>query len=293
VRIVRPAADVRALTARAITSGAVLEAPLRVYPDGRTVQVSQRASWDIKGRCKRPVVMAITGEGHMQMDLRNARAGASQDDARVWQSMRHLDLMAPCRKCSECLRTKMIFWGKRAAKEFRLRELLRERSGVDLRTWFGTLTFSPEERYRLLAATRARLDEYGCVLEGLSPADRFAEQGREAGKCVTDFLKRLRKGGKRAGFDPAEFKYFLAVEPHKDWSPHFHILVHELNPAVPIKKKALEGQWPHGFVQWRLVKDERAAFYAAKYLSKFSIARVRASLNYGRFTETTENALEA
>jgi hypothetical protein len=72
------------------------------------------------------------------------------------------------------------------------------------------------------------------------------------------------------------------VEPHKDWTPHYHLLVHEVHPLLPIPQRRLSGIWPHGHTAFRLAKTDKVAFYAAKYLAKCSVARVRASKNYGQ-----------
>jgi hypothetical protein len=262
LRVSRPAADVRAATIAALEKGASLLTP--TY-----------ATWDIQGPCIRPINLDQEGYGHLQTSWKGVTAGGATEDQTEWQQNRTLSAMVPCRQCSACLKARMVLWGRRSAAEW-------ERgSALGLRAWFGTLTFGPAARFRFLSQTRARLDRSGCLLEGLNPVDRFAEQHRETGPEVTKYLKRLRKGNEAKKYNSVRFKYMLSVEPHKDWSPHYHLMVHEVSDLMPIRKTALEGHWPHGHVQWRLVKDAKAAFYAAKYLSKFSIARVRASREYG------------
>jgi hypothetical protein len=249
-RVRRPAADVRAATVAALANGGVIHSP--IY-----------ASWGIAGRCIRPVHVEQIGEHHMELSLHNGQ--------RQLQTGRTLGLEVACRQCRECLKTRQRLWGNRAVQEWK----------DSPRTWFGTLTFSPSERYRLQLLTRRRLERQGVTLEELTPVERFREQAKETGKEVQDFIRRLRRGSKRQKRPPAVFRFFLAIEPHKDWTPHYHVLVHEVSEALPVTKATLEVAWPLGFTQWRLVKDARAAFYAAKYLGKYSVARVRASEFYG------------
>lgn len=111
---------------------------------------------------------------------------------------------------------------------------------------------------------------------------------------VCKFLKRVRKGGKylvnRGGAElreetqaPSQIRYMIAVERHKSGEPHFHLLVHETNPAVPITGKWLEHQWWHGFSKMKLA-EKTHAWYVAKYMAKEGSSvglRVRASRKYG------------
>jgi len=262
LRVRRPAVDVRAATLAALSNGATLHSP-------------SYATWDIQGRCLRPVIVEQVGEHHFEMSKRTGK--------RQLQTGRALAMKVPCRQCSQCLRTRQRLWGNRAVQET-----------VDSsRTWFGTLTFAPSERYRLELLTRHRLEAQGITLEELPPVERFRELAKEANHEVQKFIKRLRFGNKREKRPPAVMRFFLAVEPHEDWRPHFHMLVHEVSEVFPVTKAMLEGPWQLGFVKWRLLKNgteqdaeslkkvKKAAFYAAKYLGKFSIARVRASEDYG------------
>ena len=63
--------------------------------------------------------------------------------------------------------------------------------------------------------------------------------------------------------------------------PHYHLLVHEIVGRPPLRHAMLKRQWLAGFVDAKLVTDERQATYACKYLTKSQAARVRASLGYG------------
>ena len=79
------------------------------------------------------------------------------------------------------------------------------------------------------------------------------------------------------------------------------MLIHEKDPTKPLRHAQLKDCWRVGFTNFKLVKEtperplERAAFYVTKYLSKSSLARVRASMGYkntssdiGSFKSTVE-----
>jgi hypothetical protein len=245
----------------ALQRGAVI-APPGLYPE----LVGSLVEWDISARCERPIEVVQQGEGHYQ---------TAQSRDMEWQPNRTLALQVPCRQCKACLRSRAFRFGSRAKREHKVTQ------ARGLRTWFGTLTFSPEQRFRNLAMTRARLDAAGTDLASLSPTDRYREQHRETGPLVSKYFRALRKGRKKLRLNRVFFRYLLTVEPHKDWTPHYHVLIHEVSELYPIRKRTLEALWPHGFVQWREVKEPNAAAYAAKYLGKFSMARVRVSKRYG------------
>lgn len=242
------------MTVSALERGAVLHAP-------------DHASWDVAAKCLRPVPVVFDGEGHYQPNRR--RLGVE------FQPNRSLAMAVPCRACAACLQARGLMWRRRAANEF----AAADSSG--LRTWFGTLTFRPDVRFRFQAQTRQRLAGAGVAGPPLSGAEWFRQQHRETGPMVSRYLRALRKGRKKDGDQPLVFRYLLTVEPHKDATPHYHVLVHEVSDLYPIRKEQLQRFWIHGFTSWQLARDAHAASYAAKYLSKYSIARVRASEYYG------------
>lgn len=149
------------------------------------------------------------------------------------------------------------------------------------RTWFGTLTIEPQVQYVHLARARQRAEARATPWETLSEAEQFAALQSESGREVTLMLKRLRKATK------APFVYLCVAEAHKSGLPHYHLLIHERSDVQPIRKTALDAEWRIGFCKWRLVRDVREATYLCKYLSKSTMARVRASVDYGE-----ENVLE-
>ena len=190
------------------------------------------------------------------------RHGISLPDPIVGGRKRTVEVHARCRKCPSCLSHRRRLWTARAIDEV----------AAAPRTWFGTLTVSPEHRWRYRLA--ADLLEH----EAISSEDHaelvFRCMADLVGKEVTKMFKRLRESG-------AQFRYLLVAEAHKDGFPHYHLLLHEVE--APIRKAALEPQWRLGFSQWRLVGQEPgAARYVCKYLNKTLLCRVRGSQRYGR-----------
>ena len=146
------------------------------------------------------------------------------------------------------------------------------------RTWFLTLTLSPEAhfKHRLLAYQRLRAK--GEEFDRLDAERQFRELVTEANREITLYLKRVRK---ESG---APLRYCLVAERHKSGLPHFHALLHEVGDGA-VRAKTLKRQWRLGFSQCKLVAqsdENKAASYVAKYLSKSAAARVRASKGYGQ-----------
>lgn len=173
-------------------------------------------------------------------------------------------LKVACRKCEGCLTHRRNLWAARATDEIRLSR----------RTWFVTLTVSPENRFRLgLAAEKQYLRPGGETLADLKPDELFRLQCKVLSKELTLSLKRMRK--------KARFRFLAVFERHKDGFPHLHLLIHE--NVQPITKSAIQAEWRLGFSQCKLVDDRPgAAFYVAKYLAKEAATRVRASVRYGQ-----------
>lgn len=160
-----------------------------------------------------------------------------------------LNIETPCRKCRVCMNNRRILWTRRAKLEIRAWP----------RTWFITFTVNPHHRFRfsLQSGSRDYMDTHTIISAEL-----------------TKYFKRLRKKG-------ATFRYVLVAEAHKDGYPHFHALLHEVDQ--PITKSRLQEEWPYGFTTAKLVKDEAAAHYVAKYLAKDARTRIRASQHYGLY----------
>lgn len=172
-----------------------------------------------------------------------------------------------CRKCANCLRQKRRMWTARAIDEL----------GRSMRTWFGTLTVSPERRFHaMMLADRAAQSLWNAPLSSASQVDRTKLIAKQLLPECTRWLKRVRKESK------APLRYCLVAEAHKDGFPHFHLLLHER--GQPVTKRALEGQWRYGISHFRLVPigEVKHAFYVCKYISKSPQTRIRASRGYGQ-----------
>lgn len=262
VRVRRPAADVREASRAALARGGV------VVPHPFLADASQHIWEDIRGWCERPIALRQEGECHFR-EVTPRGVDALLDPSRT------LVQFVQCRKCAGCRRWKRAMWSGRAALEF----------VQSHRTWLGTLTFGPEERYRVVTLARRRVPNFDTLTLG----ERFRELLRELQPHVRLFLMRLRKGQAKAQVPPMEFRYLVASEPHKDGFPHFHILLHEQKLHAGVGRRQLEAQWRDcqsgirlGHASFKLVRDVGGARYAAKYLGKYDADRVQCSLHYGR-----------
>lgn len=173
-----------------------------------------------------------------------------------------------CRKCEECLKHRRRLWTARAMAETK----------NALRTWFGTLTVSPDRRFQaMMLAERESLTRRAERFDQLTSSEQLRAITRQLQPEVTRWLKRVRQQSK------ASLRYLLVVEPHKDGFPHFHMVLHETS-ITPVSKRTLEDQWRYGFSSWRLVPagEMRQVGYVCKYLTKSAQTRVRASRQYGQ-----------
>lgn len=197
----------------------------------------------------------------------------------------HVTWRVRCRSCGPCRRAKVAYWALAAVEQTRLA------AEQGRRTWFGTLTLRPESQRRLLELAEVKwLEKKAKSAFGEASSEdwwsdphcdfRFSLVRDEFRREVQLYWKRLRKAGYR-------FKYLLVFERHKSGLPHAHWLLHE--QADPILKRHLQAQWPHGFSNVKLVRENsdrsrrspnRAAWYVAKYLGKTIQARQIASRGY-------------
>lgn len=176
-----------------------------------------------------------------------------------------LTMALPCRKCDRCRARRQRRWSARARAETR----------SSVRTWFGTLTMRPDAHMTMLSRARVRLAHQGVDFDKLPFGEQFIERHKESSVELTKYLKRVRK---ESG---AKIRYLMVAEHHKSGLPHYHLLVHEQDKDCGVKHATLSNQWSLGFEKWRLVTDLREATYLCKYLSKATVARVRASGAYG------------
>lgn len=191
------------------------------------------------------------------------------------------ELSVRCRKCENCLKHRKRLWAARAIDEV----------NASNRTWFGTLTVNPAERFRCqLLAEQWLLSRGHGAWSKQEPDNKFKALVKVLGAEITKWLKRVRKAS------GAPLRYLLVSEAHKDGFPHFHLLIHE--QALPVTERTLRRQWRLGFSQFVLVDREapKAAGYVCKYLTKDALTRVRGSVRYGRahlVARSTERMLSA
>lgn len=162
-------------------------------------------------------------------------------------------------------------WSARIANE------LKWHAALGKRTWFVTLTWRPESRFRVLSEARKEARRRGVDYDALPQPKQFVFLAGACGEAVTKYLKRVRRTTEAT----TAFRYVAVVEAHKEaeiW-PHFHLLMHET--AAQFTERKLKGEWKEGFFHARLA-DEKAAWYVAKYLSKEALCRIRASAKYGK-----------
>lgn len=283
------------------------QAQAKALSHGATVHDNLRVEWDASGRCEAPVTVelharpdrvlrfgrawSVTGQAQ-EKALRAVQAhfpGATLGENNEWVPRRlysvsgpvgsaTLTMHVPCRKCARCLRTRANIWRERARAELATATW---RGG---RSWFVTLTCRPDVHHAHLAMTRVRLDTQGIDFGTLPKDEQFRERHRPLAMELTKWLKRVRK---TCG---ARFRYLAVTEIHmgggdNDGQPHLHLLMHEVDPATPLRERVLRTQWPHGHAKAKLVTSVEAGVYLCKYLSKDARARVRASGRYGERSE--------
>lgn len=194
------------------------------------------------------------------------------------QEAASVKMLVRCRRCEPCLKYRAYNWSIKGFAEVRASQ----------RTWFGTLTVAPANRFIVqMKAEQALIDAGGS--EKPSSSKLFEQMVKVLGRDLTLFVKRIRKNS------GARIRYLLVAESHKDGFPHFHILLHEVEGQVT--KRQLEAAWQIGFSNWRLVSSDnpKVVYYVTKYLTKSALTRVRASFRYGRDAERriTEQVLIA
>lgn len=176
-----------------------------------------------------------------------------------------LEIITRCRKCDRCRRARSSLWRMRAKQEI----------STAKRTWFGTATLRPAMQMLYLNRARQEMARHGIDFDALDEEEQFRERVRAISPDITKFIKRVRKNS------GAPLRYLWVAERHKSGAPHFHMLVHEMDEASPVRYNVLTSAWWLGFTRFKLIEDTKAAGYVSKYLSKDACARVRASLHYG------------
>lgn len=275
----------QSVAARALDSGATPLLPRRYPGDERRPRAVTPAKlrWNVAGKCSRPIYREYIGRKAMkltraplglhpppkQADLFRTNSAASPVERVDAAGPPHvIEMDVRCRQCPECLKARARHWRLRAEAEC---------AATQGRTWFVTLTCRPAEHSKAYHLACHRLAAQGLDFDRLPRDEQFRERVNSLGPEITRWLKRVRK------VSGAKLRYLLVVEAHKSGLPHFHMLLHEVDPAKPVRASVIQGQWHLGFSQSKLVAqdDNRAASYATKYLTKSSLTRCRASQGYG------------
>lgn len=276
---------------------------VRALQGGGQMKSVSRITWDVSGRgrlqCEKPVYREYLGADAVDYDYRYDRASGRHHT-------RALELETRCRRCGPCLEYRKLLWRGRARIEI----------AQSARTWFGTLTCTPQ--FQVLAQYRAslRLAKSGVEFAKLDHEEQFAERVKEISPEITKWLKRVRKQasvdlrqkariadgctstkGKRCNCHrmsdySVPLRYLLVVEEHTGGGahhglPHFHLLIHEPASDKPVRHSVLKGKWSLGHTDFELVpspdnEGQKIANYVTKYLTKSVLCRARASLKYGR-----------
>lgn len=238
---------------------------IKALQNGGSRKGLRSVEWDISARCQNPKRVEVLGsvlrKGICPSDNTQDSITVVKGNERMFVS---LDVR--CRKCDACRAYRRALWANRARAETRMA----------FRTWFGTLTLSPERQHFMRVSATHRLKKSGVNFDHLDNVERFQEICREISPEITRWLKRVRK---QSG---AKLRYLLVVEAHASGLPHFHLLVHEVTLAS-VTYRVLHDQWHFGFSSWKLInpQDDRSHWYVTKYLAKSALARIRASARYG------------
>lgn len=216
--------------------------------------------WDVAGNCSAPMTR-----------INFARPGSTSKEIAIipgkTRSPLQVNLDVRCRKCKNCLRWRGSKWTARAIYETRTAS----------RTWFGTMTLSPGDHDYVKHLCRQKDYRTGNDWDTLTEEQMFVSRHLECSRYLTLWLKRIRKNS------GADLRYMLVCEAHKSGLPHYHALIHEANIDIRVTKRVLQAAWQQGFSNFKLVPPDECAkaTYACKYISKSSLARVRASRAYG------------
>lgn len=224
------------------------------------------ASGSGKRPCLSPVTIYRTGRPKSK-----ARKPLHVVDVRKQETVPvNVEMQVPCRRCDNCLKRRSQHWYMRALSETRAAQ----------RTWFGSLTLSPEQHVRVAAACRIQMAENGDDFDLLPQGKQFAMRHACISRELTLYLKRVRKR-----VPSCKFSFVCVVEAHTEklnGLPHYHMLIHEAPGSSPVPHRILSNEWRVGFSNWKLLVTATKVGYVTKYLSKSMLARVRASIDYGK-----------
>lgn len=262
-------------------SSARLETLLeRAFQSGAFWRNSALAEWSACGRCNAPNEIYLVGS---DKPFKLATGGPHGAFVPAWRAppVQQLLVKTRCKHCADCIATRRRQWIGRA---------MTETSSNGARSWFTTLTASPEHHARMAADVDAQMEfEFPRAVEAArrrrAPDPSYEDVrwpllAARFNKEITDWLKRVRGRARHA------FRYLCVLERHKNGLPHAHILVHE-NADFPITRRRLCDAWRIGFSQAKLFGGDNAdkrkvASYVAKYISKTMASRIRSSIGYGK-----------
>lgn len=252
--------EVRALVLKALEAGCT------------RVSLTQ-CEWDISADCENPYAREQRADPCIPGWAGDQRARLSD-----YGIPRSVILHTRCHKCEPCLKARYWIWRLRAATE-----LIEAQ-----RSWFGTLTLSPDNHFRMRCrANLASLARSRTEFEDGTDDEQFIARHNEISKEITLWLKRLRK---QTG---ASLRYLLVAEAHKSGLPHYHMLLHQAPNSPPVLKRHLS-TWPLGFSNWKLTEGAKGASgYITKYLLKDARARLRASVRYGQVSKAASEQMTA
>lgn len=218
--------------------------------------------WDVSNGCENPVQRTCFSRPAKPDDGRDIAIDRAKGAVPLMVIM-----AVRCRKCAKCLRFRQQLWAAKAIYEYRR----------SYRTWAATFTFSPAKHDEIRDRIRHAESKQGSDYDELSEEEQLRLRHLACSRFLTLWFKRIRKNSK------AKLRYMLVMELHKSGLPHYHALIHEPEREQKISKRILENAWPYGYTRFKLLPDEEneRATYACKYLSKSSLARVRASGAYG------------
>lgn len=219
-----------------------------------------RYQWDVAGPCLNPVGVEYYGRPSAPHGARYIRVAKGRSTPLL------LELSVPCRKCVECQKRRRSMWVARACHEVREAH----------RTWFATITLNPQAHYVMRARAAMRARDRSIPAPEVVGVELDRRQTQETFSEITKWIKRVRK---QTGSH--SLRYIIVKEDHENGNPHFHALIHEVG-ETPVTHKILSDQWKLGFTKFKLLENEKAAYYVVKYLTKANDGRVRASLGYGR-----------
>lgn len=236
-----------------------------------------------------------------------------------------VDIKSRCRKCETCLKNKARLWTARAFDEYAQSQatwLLTLTLRPEEHYRMDARTQQPLFRGRTMVR-----DKVG-PLSGLAPATLFRLRAREVGYDITDMLKRIRKNIGPFRYLLVAERHMKDPNSEVFGKPHFHLLIHEKygSPALcrPDEWQTFDGpcesnlpcltpsgrrvwhkagtvhdharvrqSWKLGFTNCVACLNVQSAVYVCKYVSKDPMARVRASIGYGKSHEAGVGALGA